>query len=105
MKRKIIDTFPEEISFYPNVKRLIVHSSDANRCQYIVAFLKGKGLRDGDITKSFGNMIRRKVRSIKNEKIYPTWPYSPGEMFDLLEKGPLQELYNVIFYTIKETLN
>ena len=22
-------------------------------------------------------------------------------MFDLLEKGPLQELYNVIFYTVK----
>ena len=46
-------------------------------------------------------MIRRKVRKIKNEKIYPTWPYSPGEMFDLLKKEPLQELYNVIFYIVK----
>ena len=46
-------------------------------------------------------MIRRKVRSIKNEKIDPTWPHSPEEMFDLLEKGPLQELYNAIFYTIE----
>ena len=46
-------------------------------------------------------MIRRKVRLIKNEKIYPTWPYSPGEMFDLLKKEPLQELYNDIFYIVK----
>ena len=46
-------------------------------------------------------MIRRKVRLIKNEKIYPTWPHSPGEMFDLLKKEPLQELYNVIFYIVK----
>ena len=101
LKRKIIDTFPEEISFYPNEKYLIVHSSDVNPSQYIVAVPKGKGLRDGDIIKSFGNMIRRKVRSIKNEKIYPTWSYSRGEMFDLLMKGPLQELCNVIFYIIK----
>ena len=49
-------------------------------------------------------MIQRKVRSIKNEKIYPTLPYSTGEMFDLLEKGHLQELYNVNFYSIKGTL-
>ena len=46
-------------------------------------------------------MIWRKFRSIKNEKLYPTWPYSQGEMFNFLEKRPLQELYNVIFYTTK----
>ena len=49
-------------------------------------------------------MIRRKVRSIKNEKIYPTWPYNQGEIFDLLKKGPLQELYNVIFKLSKAAL-
>ena len=103
MKRKIIDTFHEETSFDPNGKYLIIHSSDINPCQYISAVLKGKGLRDGDVIKSFGNMIQRKVRSIKNEKIYPTLPYSTGEMFDLLEKGHLQELYNVNFYSIKGT--
>ena len=101
LKRRIIDTFLEEISFYPNGEYLIVHSTDVNPCQHIAAVLKGKGLGDEDIIKSFGNMIRRKVRSVKNEKAYPTWSYSPGEMFDLLENGPLQELCNVIFHTIK----
>ena len=30
LKRKIIDTFPEEISFYPNGKYLVINSNDAN---------------------------------------------------------------------------
>ena len=30
LKRKIIDTFPEEISFYPNGKYLIIYSNDTN---------------------------------------------------------------------------
>ena len=72
LKRKIIDTLPGEISFYTNGKYFIIHSGDVNPCQYIVAVLKGKGLRDGHTTKSFANMIRRKVRSIKNEKLCPT---------------------------------
>ena len=44
LKSKIIDTFLKEISFYPNVEYLTVHSVDANPCEYIVAVLKGKGL-------------------------------------------------------------
>ena len=40
---------------------------------------------------------------MKNEKIYITWPYSPGEIFDLLKKGPLQDPYSVIFYTVKSS--
>ena len=35
------------------------------------------------------------------KKIYPNWLYRPGQMFNLLEKGPLQELYNIVFYTVK----
>ena len=46
-------------------------------------------------------MIRRKVRSITNEKIYPTWPYNPDEIFNLLQKVPFHIPYNVIFYTVK----
>ena len=45
LKRKMIGTFPEEISLYPNGKYLIVQSSNANPRQYIVAVLNGKGLR------------------------------------------------------------
>ena len=36
LKRKIIDTFPEEISVYPSGKYLIVHSSNKNPCHFIV---------------------------------------------------------------------
>ena len=83
------------------MKYFIVHSNDVNRCQYVVAVLKGKGFIIGDKTKSFSNMIRRKIESIKNKKIYLPGLYIPVEMFDLLEKEPLQELDNVMFYTVK----
>ena len=39
-----IEPFPEEISFYPNGKYLIVPSSNTIPCQFIVAVLKGKKL-------------------------------------------------------------
>ena len=45
LKRKIIHTFPEQISFYPNGKYLIVQSSNINPCHFIVAVLKGEGLK------------------------------------------------------------
>ena len=45
LKRKMIGTFPEEISLSPNGKYLIVQSSNANPCQYIVAVLNSKGLK------------------------------------------------------------
>ena len=38
----IIDKFSDDISFYPKGKYLIVHSSDINPCEYVVAILKGK---------------------------------------------------------------
>lgn len=56
-KRKTIDTFTEEISFYPNRKYLIVHSSDINPGTTILGVLKNKELKDDDIIKLFGNMI------------------------------------------------
>ena len=37
LRRKIIDTFPGEISFYPNGKYLIVHSNDVNPCHQLVS--------------------------------------------------------------------
>ena len=40
LKRKMIDTLPEEILRYPNGKYLIVQSSNAIPCQYIVAWQK-----------------------------------------------------------------
>ena len=45
LKRKIIETFHEEILFYPNGKYLIVYSGDVNPCQFIVAILRDKALK------------------------------------------------------------
>ena len=53
LKKKMIDTFPEEISLYPNRKYLIVKSSIVNPCQYIVAVLNGKGLKVTSARKLF----------------------------------------------------
>ena len=53
LKKEMIDTFPEEISLYPNGKYLIVQSSNVNPCQYIVAVLNGKGLKVTSARKLF----------------------------------------------------
>ena len=53
LKRKIIDNFPEKISFYTNWKYLIVHSNDVNSCHYLVAVLKDKGLKVTSAGKLF----------------------------------------------------
>ena len=45
LKRKMIDTFPEEISLYRNGKYFIVQSNNVNPCQFIVAVLNDKGLK------------------------------------------------------------
>ena len=44
-------------------------------------------------------MIRREIKS----KEYPdiSWPHTPEELTKLLQDGPMRELYNVIFATIK----
>ena len=57
-KRKTIDTFAEEISFYPNRKYLVVHLSDINPCTTILGVMKNNKLKDDDIIKLFSNMIR-----------------------------------------------
>ena len=63
-KKKIINTFPEEISFYPNGKYLIVQSSNINPCHFIVAVLKSKGLKVTSAEKLF------LVRKMYNERIF-----------------------------------
>ena len=68
LKRRIIDKFSDGISFYLKDKHLIVHSSDVNSCEYVQTILKGKGLKDYDIIKSFGEMIRMKIKITAEEK-------------------------------------
>ena len=62
LKRRIIDKFSEYISFYPKYKYLRVNSSNFNSCEYVLAILKGKGLKDYDKIKSFLEMIREMIR-------------------------------------------
>ena len=45
---------------YPKVKYLIVHSSNLNQCEYVLAILKGERLKDDNMIKSSGEMIWRK---------------------------------------------
>ena len=76
----------------------IVHSNDVNPCEYSLATLHGCGLRDDDLAKAFGRMVRRKV-AVK-EKEHHQWPLSPEELIAKLDDGPLPDLYNAIYYSI-----
>ena len=40
----------------------MVHSGDVNPCEFVLAILKGKGLKDYDIIKSFGEWFGGKLR-------------------------------------------
>ena len=64
LKRRLIKEFNEALSFFPNGKFLLVHSSGVNPCQYAIAALHGCGLRDEDLARSFGRMIRRQLQSL-----------------------------------------
>ena len=45
-------------------------------------------------------MIRRKTEITTEEKRNPGWSYSPQEIVQMLDKGPLPEIYNTNFYTV-----
>ena len=51
------------------LRKWIVHPSNTNPSQYGVAFLQGSGLRDDDIVKSFGRLIKLKVCERNEEAI------------------------------------
>ena len=51
IERRIIDKFTDDISLYPKDKYLIVHSGNVNPCEYVLAILEGKGLKDYDTIK------------------------------------------------------
>ena len=59
---KIIDKFSDDNSFYLNGKYLIARSSDVNTYEHTPAIMKGWELKHYDIIKSFGEMIRRKIK-------------------------------------------
>ena len=107
LKRKLIAEFGDEIRLFPSGKYLIVHASSINPCQYSVAILQGRCLRDDDFVKSFSSFIRLKAKCIAMS-IQEENNESPQHLVDMLDRGPMQELYNVIYasiYTSEYQLN
>ena len=102
LKSKLIDYFPEAFGFYKTGKYVIVFSQSVNPCKYSVETLKGFGLRDLDLTKSFCNMVKRKL-SEKNNNL-PKFPYKPDELKSEVKKGPHCVLYNVIYLSLFERI-
>ena len=100
LKRKINETYSDEISFFPKGKFLLVHSSDMNPCEYSVATLHGYGLRDDDLARSFGKMIRRKIHK---KKVADLLPKDSRTLEERINTGPLPELYNAIIYSLYES--
>ena len=98
LERGIIDKFSDDISFYPKDKYLIVHNVDP--FAYVLVILKGKGLKDYDITKSFGKLIRRKFKITAEEKQTLNGFTFLKRLLRCWDKGPLPEIYNTIFYTV-----
>ena len=94
------DEFGSKISFKSLSKYLIVYASDTNPCDYAIATLHGRGLRDEDLVKAFRHMIRRKVRHRHQQK--SEWPLSPEELMVVLDKGPIPQLYNAIYHILKD---
>eukprot|EP00794_Sanderia_malayensis_P013459 gene13459-14844_t len=97
LKKKLIMEFRESFAFFPSGKYLLVHAADVNPCEYAIAALHGCGLRDDDLARSFARMVRWQLHSYKQKK---QWPLTPSELTEMLDRGPLQSLYNAIFYTI-----
>ena len=70
-----------------------------NPCEYSVATLHGYGLRDDDLARSFGKMIRRKIHKRKMAELLPK---ETRALEERINAGPLPELYNAIIYSLYE---
>ena len=99
LKEIVLERFPDSIGFFRSGKYLIVHSQYINPCEYSVSTLKGHGMRDTDIIRSFANLIRRRVESKRDEE-HTSFPMKPNELVEELHKGPIPELYNAIYMTL-----
>ncbi|XP_057316865.1 uncharacterized protein LOC130657893 [Hydractinia symbiolongicarpus] len=96
LKRELVKQFGSEIDFFTTGKYVIVHSALMNPCEYSVATLLGHGLRDMDHIRSFANFIKSKVKEREPESL----PKTPDKMIADFNKGPMPELYNIIYATM-----
>ena len=101
LKRYLVQEYSNAMAFFPSGKYLLVHPIDLNPCIYSIATLHGCGLRDTDLTKAFGRMLRRKL--LERRKGDVTWPLTPEELLSRIDAGPLSEIYNAIYLLIYES--
>ena len=81
-------------------KYLLVYASDTNPYEYAIANLHGCGLRDDDLGKAFGRMIRRNLQNKHQQE--RKWSLTTEELMYELDKGPSPDLYNAIYYMLNE---
>ena len=68
---------------------------------YVIAVVKIKGLSSNYIIRSFDALIQRKIKKhVENKKKFEL-PHSPEELMGMLDRGPLSEIYNAIYYSVK----
>ena len=81
----------------------MVHSSDTDPCEDAIAALHGCGLREEDLVKSFGKMLRRVLSS----KVWESkrMPVTPDELLEMLDNGPSPILYNAIYSSIYDNIS
>ena len=61
-------------------------------------------MEDKETIRSFGALIQRRIEECsENEKKFE-WQYNPEELMGMLERGPLPEIYSVIYYLVKSHL-
>ena len=98
LKRNLLQEFNDDLGFFPTGRHVIVHAADINPCEFTVATLRGHGLRDNDLIKAFATMLKCKIETrVDGER---KWPYTPDELIEMLDRGPLKEIYNVIYASI-----
>ena len=118
IRRKIEERFGDDVGFFPSGKYIIVPSAFLTPCTYSVATLKGAGLRDIDIARGFAAMVRRNITAkseskpesksgskseSKSEEESTGFPFTADQLRKELHRGPVNDLYNVIYLTVKST--
>ena len=102
LKKLLTEKFGDDIAFFISGRNCIVHSSKINPCEYSIATIKGNGLRDDDIIRAFGAMVKRKVKARSEESKHAmNFPFTPEELIDKInDEGPIPEIYNAIYSSL-----
>ena len=88
--------YSNNIAFFPSGKYPLARLINIKPCTYSTATLNGCGLRDTDLTKPFGRMLRRKLQERQKGDI--TWPLTLGEFLSRIDAGPLPRYTKQIIF-------